>query len=271
MSDYREVRYGFDILQRYFYDKTNSARFCDALDACVPGVAQEAMTIFDRWWAHPEVTTQLNTYISSVSLHRLDEDQHGRLSMWRAFGGQNTSRVALVFSLPKFTAAAAGVALNMFFSPVAYLTEDQVHKVIGDIINNISASRDFLRSVDRPIVLGTVFNMFIAGVTCLKHEGFHEEREWRAIYSPKRTPSPLMDFSIEVVGGVPQLIYKIPLDASVSPALADLEFVKMFDRMIIGPSPYPWPIFEAFVATLTKSGISDAAKRVFVSSIPIRS
>jgi hypothetical protein len=191
--------------------------------------------------------------------------------MWRAFGGQNTSRVALIFSLPKFTAAAAVEALKLLFSLVAYLPEDQVHRVIEEVISNVHAGCDFLRSVDRAAVLGTVFNMFIAGVTCLKHEGFHEEREWRAIYSPKRAPSPLMDSSIEVVGGVPQPIYKIPLDATVNPALATLDFAGIFDRVIIGPSPYPWPIFEAFVATLTNSGVSDAANRVFVSSIPIRS
>jgi hypothetical protein len=80
-----------------------------------------------------------------------------------------------------------------------------------------------------------------------------------------------MDFSIEVIGGVPQPIYKIPLDLTVNPALAPLDLATMFDRVIIGPSPYPWSIFEAFVETLTRSGISDAAERVFVSSIPIRS
>ena len=112
--------------------------------------------------------------------------------------------------------------------------------------------------------------MFIAGVTCLKHEGFHEEREWRAIYSPKRNPSPLMDFVIEVVGGVPQPVYKIPLDATVNPALATLDFARIFDRIIIGPSPYPWPMFEAFVEALTKSDVSDAAQRVSLSMIPIR-
>jgi hypothetical protein len=113
--------------------------------------------------------------------------------------------------------------------------------------------------------------MFLAGVTCLKHEGFHEEREWRAIYSPKRTSSPLMESSIEVIGGLPQPVYKIPLDVTASPALATLDFATAFDRLIIGPSPYPWPMFEAFVGALQQSGVSDAAARVSVSEIPIRS
>jgi hypothetical protein len=112
--------------------------------------------------------------------------------------------------------------------------------------------------------------MLIAGVTCLKHEGFHEEREWRAIYAPKRRPSPLMQHSTETIGGVPQLVYKLPLDVNVSADLADLDISRLFDCLIIGPSPYPWAIFQAFVEELTKAGVSDAENRVHVSGIPIR-
>jgi hypothetical protein len=54
-----------------------------------------------RWWAHPVVSTRFNTCISPISLHAAHEDRLGRLSMWRAFGGQNTPRVAFVFSIPK--------------------------------------------------------------------------------------------------------------------------------------------------------------------------
>jgi hypothetical protein len=181
--------------------------------------------------------------------------------MWRAFGGQNTPRVAFVFSLRKLSGAE--VALNLLFSPVAYLTADQVYGVIEEVIGNVLTNCEFLRSVERSTLFGTVFSMFLAGVTCLKHEGFHEEREWRAIYSPKRAPSPLMESSIEVIGGLPQPVYKIPLDATISAALATLDFAAMFDRVIIGPSLYPWPMYEAFVAALLKNGISDAAERVF--------
>src|SRR5271155_1104413 len=141
--------------------------------------------------------------------------------MWRAFGGQNTARVALVFSMRKDS--NTHVILNILFSPVAYLTELEAHGVIDEVISNVVANCEFLRSVDRSVLLGMVFVTFLAGVTCLKHEGFNEEREWRAIYSPKLTPSSLIEFSIETVGGIPQPVYKIPLDATGDPALATLD------------------------------------------------
>ena len=82
-----------------------------------------------------------------------------------------------------------------------------------------------------------------------------------------------MESSIEVVGGVPQVIYKIPLDVKVSPALADLEFSRIFDRLIIGPSQYPWPMIEAFKTALAEAGVEPETdkQRIFVSGIPIRS
>jgi hypothetical protein len=76
--------------------------------------------------------------------------------------------------------------------------------------------------------------------------------------------------SIEVIGGIPQSIFKIPLDATVDPVLADLDFARLFDRIIIGPSSYPWAMYQAFVEALKNAGCPHADERVFTSNIPIR-
>src|SRR4029077_14302781 len=131
--------------------------------------------------------------------------------------------------------------------------------------------RDFLRTVDRTYLVRVIFAMLLAGVVCIKHEGFREEREWRAIYAPKRAPSTMMESSTEVVNGVPQVVYKIPLDANLSPEISHLALSRLFDGLIIGPSHYPWPMYEAFVPALIEGGIADAGDRVVVSGIPIRS
>jgi hypothetical protein len=263
MADYHEVQHGLAFIKSFFSDSANTGAFVAALDGCFPGAAKEAIETFTR----SESTIYLSTYITSISEHDDTEDSHGRLSMWRAFG-RNAARVAIVFRVPRFTGGT--LALNLLFSPVAYLTEKESHDVMREVIHNIEQSRDFLRSHNRAIVLNTVFFMFLAAAVCLKHEGFREEREWRGIYSPKFLPSPLMESSTEIVGGVPQNVYKLPLDATVSPVLADLDFSRMFDRLIIGPSPYPWVMYEAFVRALTDAGCSEAKDRVITSDIPIR-
>ena len=210
---------------------------------------------------------RFNTYIAAVSEHSDDEDSHGRLSMWRAFGG-NIARVAIVINVPMTSTSVQ--ALNIEFSPVAYLKEREVHDELHKVIRNICTETEFLRSIDRKIIVQMVTHMLIVGVVCLKHEGFHEEREWRVIYAPKRLPSDLMEYSSEVIGGIPQPVCNIPLESTRSPLLGDLDLFRLFDRLIIGPTQYPWAMYESFVAALTEAGIADAGSRVFISGIPIR-
>jgi len=263
MSDYREVSHGYDLLKTFFSDTTNKANFIGALDSCSSNVGQEALELFGQWW----LDIQCNSYIASISEHSDTEDIHGRLSMWRAYGG-NSARVAIVFSVPWYSGASA--ALNVMFSPVAYLNQDQVYNEINAVISNVQNNREFLSSVDRSMLLARVFNMLVAGVTCLKHEGFGEELEWRILYAPKRWPSPLIKHETEIIGGIPQVVYKLPLDAAVSDTLAELDISRLFDRLIIGPSQFPLAQRDAFIDALEKAGIPDAGKRVFNSSIPIR-
>jgi|SRR5215472_511158 len=263
MADYSEVQHGFDIFNQYFLDPAKRKTFVDAFDSCNPGVAEEAIKAFNDWW----LDIRLNTYIACVSEHQDSEDQHGRLSMWRAFGGIGT-RVGIVFRFPYVSISPVTLALS--FSPVAYLSRSGAHSVIDEVLANVLANRDFLRTFTREAFVQLVFQMFVYGIVCLKHEGFHEEREWRAIYTPKRWSSPLMESSTEVLAGVPQIVYKIPLDGSVAPQIADVDFAQVFDRLIVGPTPYPWPVGMAFVEALKAAGVANAEGRIFASDIPIR-
>ncbi len=191
MSDYSEVQHGFAMLLEFFADENpDKQRLIDALDSCSSGAAMEAIRAFDGWFHD----TQLNTYITSVSEHDRSEDSHGRLSMWRAFG-RNTASVALIMKVRYMSDIYE--AIPIMFSPVAYLPKDRVHSLLREVIDNIIAERAFLQTVDRSVLVGYIFNMLIAAVTCLKHEGFHEEREWRVIHSPRRQPSPLLQSSIK--------------------------------------------------------------------------
>lgn len=262
MADYREVQHGFDIYNRYFQKPEKRKAFDEAFDACSHGVAAEAIAAFDNWWND----LRLNTYISCVSEHPETENLHGRLSMWRAFGGG--TRVAIILRFPYISASAFALAVT--FSPVAYLSEPAAHGVIDQAVANVRENRDHLRTLDRDVLVRLAFQMLVSGIVCLKHEGFHEEREWRAIYTPKRWSSVLMESATEVIAGVPQVIHKIPLDGSASPLIADLEFAQVFDHLIVGPTQYPYPICVALAEALKDAGVVDAHNRVRFSEIPIR-
>jgi len=270
MSDFREVQHGHDILNSFFSDSAKLALFTEALDACIPGVAAEAINAFSNSWSD----IWLNSYIACMSEHQDSEDTNGRLSMWRAFGG-NMTRIGIVLSVPYDSLSI--LPLKIIFSPVAYLSESAAHKDLEEVIANVRANRDCLQAIGHDALVKLVFLSFLFRVVCLKHEGFHEEKEWRAIYAPKLAPyvpalgtSQLMKSSVEVPSGVPQVVYNIPLDASVSDQIADLDFKQIFDHLIIGPTSYPWPIYNAFVDELTTAGVANSDDRVRVSGIPIR-
>src|SRR5262245_18580599 len=91
MNDYMEVEHGFECLNAA-YKAVLGNSFNAALDGCFPSLAEDVTNSFNAWL--PGICS--DTYVTCVSEHSPVEDQHGRLSMWRAYGGQ--AGVALVFN-----------------------------------------------------------------------------------------------------------------------------------------------------------------------------
>ncbi len=264
MSDFKEVEHGYAMLLRFFSEGNNKSRFLDAANSCIPGIGEIAIGLFDKWWSH----IRFNTHITSVSDHPARENDRGRLSMWRAFG-DNQPRVALVFSVPLFTNAAA--ALGISFSPVAYLPEREAHNVVNQVIENLNTHREYLKStLSNDELTGWIFQLLLLGVACLKHEGFQEEQEWRGVYTTGLAQPSLLESAIEVVRGVPQRIYKIPFDKAVHPALEALDMANILECVVIGPTLYPRVMYDAFTEALAIAGVPKAGERVCMSDIPIR-
>jgi hypothetical protein len=264
MTDYMEVQTGFNMMLSFFSNPTNKANFFKTIDKVAEGAAQEAIQKFDNLWQTGIIRFQ--TYIFCVSEHDSREDHHGRLSMWRAAG--NRPRVAIVFKVPRESGAVAVLRIN--FAPVAYLSTDQSNKLIPEVIENLSKNEDFLKTLTREEIVNWIFHMLLLGATCLKHEGFHEEREWRAISCPMLFPSPLIRQSTETVNGVPQCVCKIPLNKDADTKLDDIDLSKIFDRLIIGPSQFPISMRDAFCIALSNAGVTEAGQKIFMSQIPIR-
>lgn len=262
MMDYREVQHGFEMLNRLFDPVVKP--FMDELDKYIDGAGTQALQIFNRDWSQ----IRDHTYITSLSEHDGRENLHGRLSMWRAFGTSAVPRVALVFLLPWYTEAIQH--LHLIFSPVGYFTEEEIARQMGEVMDNIRGNLGLLRSVDPRWIFGCSFAMLLLAVTCVKHEGFHEEREWRAIHQPTRWGTTLIRPVRKIVSGVPQIVYELPLDAAVSDNIAELDLARVLDRIIIGPTQYPLSVAEAFVAALADAGVPDPDKKVWASTIPIR-
>jgi hypothetical protein len=262
MADYREVEHGHDLLLDCFGKKRDA--FLAAADAIHSDIAKNAMSLFDKWWGQ----IRLGTYVTSVSDHRGGlEDVNGRLSMWRAFGG-TSPRVAIVFRVPWYSPAA--VDLGVIFSPVAYLGNDGANAILDEVMVNLATEKDFLKTLSPEEFHGSIFQMLVAAVFCAKHEGFEEEAEWRGVYCPAFKVPALVEKAGVLVAGVPQTIYQVPFDATKYPQLDGLDLSQILDRIIVGPTSYPWVMYEAFVDALTAAGVPNPVNKVIISNIPIR-
>jgi hypothetical protein len=264
MADYMELSHGHALLLQFFQHQDKRDSFYKALNKCHPNVGEEALLLFDQWWRN---NIEYEIYVTSVSEHDDSEDTHGRLSMWRAFGRVPSARAAIVMKLPGPDAASG---LRVALSPVAYFDYPNVEKQLKKVINNIKKHQEFLGSLPKDRVKDIVFITILNAAVSLKHEGFREEREWRIIYVPKIHQSKMITFNTEVIEGVPQLVYKIPLQDSPDEDIVGVKIPSIVDRVIIGPTAYPIPMAHAFVLALHNAGVTDAGSRVVISNIPLR-
>jgi hypothetical protein len=266
MSDFMEVQHGFGMLLSFFNSEENkeaSKGFADALNSCHPNIWPSVIQTLNNW----SNFFRYDTYVASISEHYASEDEHGRLSMWRAYGG--SCGVAIVFKVPY--SAADVYKLGLTFSPVAYLSEARAHEVLHEITSNVEKNTELLKSMDPVSVANRAAFSLIVGAICCKHPGFAEELELRMIYiptfyMPTDEALSLMKPLTQTIRGVPQFVYPIPL--SGEGGLGDLKFAGLFDRLIIGPTQYPLAMDRAFRKALLDAGCE--SPKIRQSMIPLR-
>lgn len=260
MNDFREIEYGLDTLTAAYRKEPRPLKA--AVENLFVGLSEEVEKLFDGW----RNSFRDDTFITCMSEHDDTEDRLGRLSMWRAYGG--VASVAFVLNPDVFMSESK--VLGATSSPVAYMTEELMDGHMASLAQRLVDNADFLRSRGSAEIHGWLFQSLHFAAICTKHPGFHEEREWRIVYNSKLQSSDRMKREIVSIHGVPQLIYKIPLADDPDSGLIGAEIPGLIDRIIIGPSRYPFELRETFVELLVGAGMPDADKRVYVSEIPLR-
>jgi hypothetical protein len=188
--------------------------------------------------------------------------------MWRAYGG--TNGVALVLNNTPFQATEPSDVLKIYGSPVAYFDPQEFTEKFGEVVNNIEKEVDFIKQRDREEIKGRIFRMLAYAAACTKHPGFAEEVEWRVIHCPWWETSAHLVKEIEIIQGVPQPVYKIPLNDIPEAGLFGTTIPALLSRIIIGPTRDPLAIWEAFADLLAKAGVEQPYQKIFMSNIPLR-
>jgi hypothetical protein len=261
MNDSSEVRHGLECLAKAYNHSAAGQRLKSILDSTFTGLRAEIEQGFNSFSRF----ILLDTYLTCVSEHRNEEDILGRLSMWRAYGV--TTGVAFVMNNAPFL--APNEVLKAYASAVAYCDDNKFAEEFGNVVNNIETEIDFLKQQDRQLIKGYLFRMFAFAAISTKHPGFAEEIEWRILHCPWWEKSVHLQKSIELIHGVPQPVYKIPLK-DIPDEVVGIEIPALLDRIIIGPTRDPQPVWEAFKDLLAAAGVEQPHKKVFISEIPLR-
>ncbi len=264
MNDFTEVTHGHRNFLRFFREIDTDRKLRAALESIHESVSNAAVSEFDQLWSDH---ISANTYITCVSEHLDEEDDMGRLSMWRAYGLRGVGVAIVVNNTPFVTESENPAAYS---TPVNYLTDQQFDEEIYALIERIKENLDFLRSLKPEIVSNLISYWMMANVLSTKHPGFREEREWRVFYISSLHQSKMIKQSVECVNGIPQIVCKIPLANNPLNGLNGAALPDLIDRIIIGPSQFGFQLYDAFARKLEEKNVPNAYAKVHLSNIPLR-
>lgn len=261
MNDYMEVEHGLECIVKALQSSAGTV-FMSAMDECYPGSANEIRQRFD------DIAPMIRqyTYVTCVSEHTSDEDKYGRLSMWRAYGGD--AGVALILNGGAMLRPSD--AIGAYSTPVAYIDECGVADELRKIASNITFDLDRARFWGREGFVNAVIDVFRYAAICTKHPSFKEEREWRLVTTQNVQNSSRLISSIEILGGIPQRVLKFQLVDVPEQGLYGLTPSAFIERVLIGPCDYPETIRAAIQDGLVSSGVDSPEAKIYITGIPLR-
>ncbi|WP_416424483.1 DUF2971 domain-containing protein [Pseudomonas sp. App30] len=264
MNDLEELRFGMIQGASAFRNSPElRAAFTDE------GLYESLVRHFDHFFFEFDAKHAFDTYVMCLARHDT-ENNDGLLSMWRGYGAGG-SGVAIVFDTAKINAADNS---PLIIGAVRYASTQARLKWIRDklaeianLIRGITPSDEELSHIAYHwIERLKVFSLFT------KHEGFHEEREWRIVYMSERdTESKLKEmhgYAVTPRGVEPKLKFKVrPLEGMFDEQLS-LEGI--VDRIILGPTTSTAIAANSVKRLLQQKGKPSLAEKIVPSTIPFR-
>lgn len=263
MNDFTEVEWGQFCLGSAFKDWRLHDRFKRVLDAIDPQLYQGISNPL----LNEEQTIGGAAHILSLAIHNDLECQTGKLSMWRAYGGDDN--VCLVFNTSPFMTHQT--AYELVLSPVMYGGPDEFSREFQGVIHRLEQRVSILRQMSPDDIFINLKRALDFAVLSTKHVGFHEETEWRVIHqhSDYRPDPPF----IEDPSDASKRIYQIPLENRPEDGLWGAELGEALDRVIVGPVKDISAVSATlayWIDILREAGISNAEQRVIFCGIPLR-
>lgn len=262
MNDFSEVQYGHFCLEQAFQDQELAKRFTAAFDAVNPKIVPDFAKLIDQEMA----SLKSNTYLLSLSMHRNDELNMGRLSMWRAYGGN--SSVCLVLNSEAF---GEQDAYDIVISPVMYAEPLAFKKLLVDMVEKVELHCEILKTFPYEEIRDNLHSAIVYAILSTKHPAFREEEEWRLIYRP--TSNPELEPLVVCLDGIVQTVFLLPLENVEIPegnSVTNATLPELVERIIIGPTPNYELVSLAFWKLLSDAGVENAGAKIMSCGIPLR-
>jgi hypothetical protein len=253
MNDFNEVYYGKTLIKKIMSDQ----HFIEQMKNHLNDVHPELFNFFKTHFDTSFDQVCLPAYFCSISEHPKDERDYGRLSMWRAYGC-----AGIVFDVPIDPIRD----LPIQFLPVVYTTENGLKELLLSSLKLLSENSQFLNAYAFDELTDLLMFTLRTWAVSIKHPGFREEKEWRLVFFPKLFTENHLKFDTTVIKGIPQFIFKFPLERSEQFSQA----YNLLDGVLIGPTQYGLAMHGAFTAKLALAGLEKPGSRVILSDIPLR-
>lgn len=260
MNDYSEIKIGNTLLADYYNSETGN-ELKEVIEYINHGTQRNLELNYNNTFSR-----LMNTYAFCLTEHSKEENDYGRLSMWRAYAPNNG--VAIVLNTDIFTEEAVNTRVSTI--PMFYLEREEFIDAVSDFTNRLNKYKDDLKYL--PNFSDLVLRKFIITALSMKHKGFQEEREWRVIYNDiysNITKNDIVIEDIEEINGEPRIIKKLNF-SQIRYGNCPFDMNKLIHRIIIGPSNNPEQLRTIFIRVLEKNGVIEAANKVVCSDIPVR-
>jgi len=264
MNDLEELKFGMNEGAKELHLNDDIKSACKSREN-----HSKLLNSFDRLFNDFDSNHALNTYILCFSEHR-KEDNDGLLSMWRGYGNSG-SGAAIVIDTKKINVYPGS---PLIIGKVHYASTNERKEWIRAKLKNLATVIEAHAKEDKDYFYAALawlqrlksFSLFT------KHHGFHEEREWRAVYMSDRDQNQIFKKYFGHLATNRGIEPKLKLPIKPVPELmADhISLASIIDRIILGPSVSSVLATNSLRQMLKTIGQDELAERVVASEIPFR-
>ena len=261
MNDFSEIEYGQSCLTKMLKDAETSTRLQKAGEAVGLNIIDDV--ILPMGLERERIKRE--TYLLSLSEHQAD-DVEGRLSMWRAYGGE--ANVCLLLRTAAFTGDQDAYEVDMV--AVDYRGVTGFRERFLALISQVEANAGRIANIDRNDIATNWKRALDDIVLSTKHPSFEEEQEWRIIHRREVFAESNVPSKVVNVGGTVQVVHYLPMENIPKLGVKNASLDEILERVIIGPTSNPSLVQEAFVRLLSDANVSSASDRVVMSGVPLK-